>query len=195
MVRWALAQNLSSLPPNPKQAHLDRFQRDLVNVVERALMCSARSRKQMVECLLGRGYVFASVLEQVSTFDVYKGVSTNIAVHDSKRLRTWYSLFRKLVRCTRWSFQFSAQSLKDRITDVQRALVVTRDCQRGPQKEQVMARKSIIDAAITDLPFVTTCLVFRRTTPLTQGHLCASCAQRQGCADNASLPSSENFLF
>ena len=26
MVRWALAQNLSSLPSNPKQAHLGRFQ-------------------------------------------------------------------------------------------------------------------------------------------------------------------------
>ena len=38
-----------------------------------------------------------------------------------------------------------------------------------------MALKSIIDAAITDLPFVTTCLVFRRTDAKTQGHLCASC--------------------
>ena len=46
-----------------------------------------------------------------------------------------------------------------------------RDCQRGPEKEQVMALKSIIDAAITDLPFVTTCLVFRRTDAKTQGHM------------------------
>ena len=88
MARWALAQILSSLPPNPKQAHLDRFQRDIVDVVERALMGSARSRKQGAEWLLGREYVCASVLEQVSTFDVYEGVSTNIDARDSKRLRT-----------------------------------------------------------------------------------------------------------
>ena len=84
MVRWALAQILSSLPPNPKQAHLDRFQRDLVDVVERALMGSARSRKQIAEWLPGREYVYASVLEQVSTFDVYERVSTDI----DERLRT-----------------------------------------------------------------------------------------------------------
>ena len=88
MVRWALAQQFSSLLPNPKQAHLDRFQRDLVNVVERALIGSARSRKQVTEWLLGRECVYASVLEQVSTFDIYEGVSTDIDVHDSKRLRT-----------------------------------------------------------------------------------------------------------
>ena len=56
---------------------------------------------------------------------------------------------------------FSAQSLKDRIADVQSALVVTaNESLRG---KKVMALKSIIDAAITDLPFLTTCLVFRRT--------------------------------
>ena len=60
MVCWALAQNLSSLPPDPKQAHLDRFQRDLVNAVERALMGSARSRELAAKWLLGREYVFAS---------------------------------------------------------------------------------------------------------------------------------------
>ena len=36
MVRWALARNLSTLPPDPKQAHIDRFQQDLIDAVERA---------------------------------------------------------------------------------------------------------------------------------------------------------------
>ena len=56
--------------------------------------------------------------------------------------------------------KFSAQSLKDRIADVQSTLVVTsNEGLRG----KVMVLKSIIDAAIADLPFVTTCLVFRHT--------------------------------
>ena len=36
MVRWALARNLSTLPPDPKQAHIDRFQQDLVDAVEKS---------------------------------------------------------------------------------------------------------------------------------------------------------------
>ena len=56
---------------------------------------------------------------------------------------------------------FSAESLKDRIADVQSTLVVTAN--EGLRGKKVMALKSIIDAAIADLPFLTTCLVFRRT--------------------------------
>ena len=56
---------------------------------------------------------------------------------------------------------FSAQSLKDRIADVQSTLVVTAN--EGLRRKKVMALKSIIDAAIADLPFVSTCLVFRHT--------------------------------
>ena len=56
---------------------------------------------------------------------------------------------------------FSAQALKDRIADVQSALVVTAN--EGLRGKKVMALKSIIDAAIADLPFLTTCLIFLRT--------------------------------
>ena len=56
---------------------------------------------------------------------------------------------------------FSAQSLKDRIADVQSTLVVTAN--EGLRGKKVMALKSVIDAAIADLPFVTTCLAFRHT--------------------------------
>ena len=173
MVRWALAQNLSSLPPNPKRAHLDRFQRDLVDVVEKALMGSARSRKQMAEWLLGRDYVCASVLEQVSTFDVYAGISTDIVAHDSRGcvrdthfLENWSGALGGLCNSRR-------NHKKKRITDVQSALVLTAN--EGSEREKVMALKSIIDADITDLPFVTTCLVFRSTDAETQGHLYGSC--------------------
>ena len=57
----------------------------LVDAVERALMDSARSREQAAEWLLGREYVCASVLEEVSTLpDVYAEVSTDIDAHDSR---------------------------------------------------------------------------------------------------------------
>ena len=49
-----------------------------------------------------------------------------------------------------------------------RSVRAGRDCQRESEKEQVMALKSIINAAITDRPFVTTCLVFRRTVATTK---------------------------
>ena len=45
--------------------------------------------------------------------------------------------------------------------DAQSALVVTAN--EGQRGKKVIALKSIMDAAIADLPFVTTCLVFRRT--------------------------------
>ena len=37
IVRWALVRNLSTWPPDPRQAHLDRFQRDLVDAVQEGL--------------------------------------------------------------------------------------------------------------------------------------------------------------
>ena len=58
-----------------------------------------------------------------------------------------------------------------------------------------MALKSIIDAAITDLPFVTTCLVFRCTDAETQNTCARRVGQRKGCADKALLPSRIDFLF
>ena len=57
--------------------------------------------------------------------------------------------------------KFSAQSLKDRIAHVQSALVVTGN--EGLRGKNVVALVSIIDAAIADLPFVTTCWIFRHT--------------------------------
>ena len=57
--------------------------------------------------------------------------------------------------------EFSEKSLKDRIANVQSTLVVTAN--EGLTEKKVMELKSIIDAAIADLFFVTTYVVFRHT--------------------------------
>ena len=66
-----------------------------------------------------------------------------------------------------------------------------RDCQRGSDKEQVMALKSIIDAPITDLR------VWSSAAPsLRRKDTCARrVRQRKGCADKALLRSRDDFLF
>lgn len=93
---------------------------------------------------------------------------------------------------------FSAQSLKDRIVDAQSALVVTAN--EGLRGKKVIALKSIMDAAIADLPFVTTCLVFRRTdaetamTPLRDVWANEKAAQMRPYCPPEEMDS-EDFLF
>jgi len=56
---------------------------------------------------------------------------------------------------------FSASALRDRMVDAQSALVVTAD--EGLRGKKVIALKNICDDAMAECPFITTCLVFKRT--------------------------------
>ena len=86
----------------------------------------------------------------------------------------------------------SAQSL-NRIADVQSALIV--NAIEGLRGEKVMALKSIIDAAIADLPFLTTCLVFRRTDAETARTPVRDVWANEKTHNKALPPSEDDFLF
>eukprot|EP00927_Polykrikos_kofoidii_P014152 TRINITY_DN16176_c0_g1_i2.p1 TRINITY_DN16176_c0_g1~~TRINITY_DN16176_c0_g1_i2.p1 ORF type:complete len:3105 (-),score=492.61 TRINITY_DN16176_c0_g1_i2:105-9254(-) len=56
-VRWALARNLSTLPQNPSQTESGRFQRDLEESVERALVGANRHHEQPAEWFFAQQYL------------------------------------------------------------------------------------------------------------------------------------------
>ena len=79
-----------------------------------------------------------------------------------------------------------AQSLKNRIADVQSARVVTAN--ENLRGKTVTTLKSIIDAAISDLPFLTKCLVFRCTDAKTADTCARRVNQQKGHSKALLLP-------